>query len=288
MIGHGLLRAHDYALVDRAQHAAGDLPAGLEIHPLVPPALRDSARLMPGLVCLSDLAEPLLLQCLELMEGQAQARQPLLFAALLKSPAPLERVAGHLRATLLARIQDSGDTLYLRQFDPRLFVQYAWLMTPEQRLCLFGPVTEWTVYLDGEWLGFQPPAGDVRSRVPVLLEAAQAAQLEDLQTVNETLALLDPDGIASRQQRARELYRLLEHGRGLGLVRLRDLALFLEHGVTVHPRFYTHPLLQQRLQSLPTDADLPYTVAVGDLAGAGFQQIRTEMTLGAGGPLHEP
>lgn len=288
MIGHQLLREHDYALVDRLQQTAADLPRGLEVRPLIPPELRKSADLMPGLVVLSELTESQQVDCLNAMELQQRELRPLLFAALLRSDATTDRIIRHFSATLVAGTHSSHESIYLRQFDPRLFVQYEWLLTLEQRLQMFGPITSWTFYLEREWQTFFPPPDQVAVRSSRMrLTAGQATQLDDLQIINEALAQLPPAGVMPRQQRARTLYQLLARGREYGVARRKDMALFLEHGVRLHPEFDRHPVLQQRLQCLPEDVDLPYTAAVADLDATRFQQIRAEMNQGAGGSYHE-
>lgn len=288
MIGHRLLQAHDFALVDRLQHPDSELPPGVEVQPLVPAELRRSAGLTPGLVSLSCLSESQKIDCLDKMEAQQRERRPLLFATLLRADTAVDRVIGHLCATLVARIRETRESVYLRQFDPRLFVQYDWLLTSELRQQLFGPITTWTVHIDGEWRAFKPPQENAATRSSSLqLTSEQARKLDDLQTVNEALALRPLVSGVERQQRAREMYQLLERGRAYGLNRQRDIALLLEQGMTVHPDFDRHPALQQRLRNLPKDADLPYTAAVADLSDASFKQIRADMIQGAGGPFHD-
>lgn len=276
-IDHRLLHEHDYALVDLALHPASELPARLPIDILVPAPLKDSAALMPGLISLKAVPESLRVSCLDVMERQiGEGRQPL-FCALLKSQAAPDRVKKHFCSTLVASAP--GFKLYLRQFDPRLFVAYADLLTPQQWRRLFGPIDGWTLYLDGEWRTFLPPleepgVGQIR------LTQEQATSLEDLQTVNEALAAMVPAGIELRQQRLKTANRLIARARHHGLLRRQDILLFVQHGLTIHEQFDSHPAIKQRLETLSMDADLPYLAAMAEMGEAGLERVRKEMVQG--------
>ena len=254
-----------------------ECPSGLHIAPLVPQRLKGSERMLPGLVSLSSLSDALAATCLDLLAGQVAAGGPLLFSALLKTDASAEAVAQHFRSTLVAKV--SGGELYLRQFDPRLFLHYDWLLAPQQRVRLFGPVTGWTLHLDGEWQTFAPPTG-VKPAAGWHLTAEQVARTEDAQRINRAMASLPAGGIGLRRDRAQHGHLLLERARAHGLKAERCLTRFLEHGWTVHLRFDLHPEISCRLQRMSLSDDFPYLAAVSDLDNAAFSRIREEMAKG--------
>ena len=179
--------------------------------------------------------------------------------------------------SLVAKV--SGGELYLRQFDPRLFLHYDWLLAPQQRVRLFGPVTGWSLHLDGEWQTFAPPT-DVKPAAGWHLTAEQVARTEDAQRINRAMASLPAGGIGLRRDRAQHGHLLLERARAHGLKAERCLTRFLEHGWTVHLRFDLHPEISCRLQRMSLSDDFPYLAAVSDLDNAAFSRIREEMAKG--------
>lgn len=274
---HRLLHEHAFALVDRLLFPEDQCPEGLQMEPLVPLRIEGSARMLPGLVSLHALSEETKAACLDLLAEQVDACRPVLFGALLKTKALAATVAAHFRSTLL--IKAPGYELYLRQFDPRLFVQYDWLLKEEQRSRLFGPITGWTLYLDGEWRTYVPPA-DAQTAVGWRLTSDQAARIESLQRINRALAALPAAGIDLRQERASGAYALLDRARQHGLSSERCLTRFLEHGWMVHPRFDQHPEVSGRLQRMSSEDDFPYLAAVADLDAAAFARIREDLAQG--------
>ena len=276
-LGHRLFHDHAFALVDRMLFPADECPSGLHIAPLVPQRLKDSERMLPGLVSLGSLSDGLVATCLDLLAEQVAAGGPLLFSALLKTDASADAVAQHFRSTLVAKVL--GGELYLRQFDPRLFVHYEWLLTPQQRVRLFGPVTGWTLHLDGEWQTFAPPS-EVKPAAGWRLTAEQAARTEDAQRINRAMASLPAGGIGLRRDRAQHGHLLLERARAHGLKAERCLTRFLEHGWTVHPRFDQHPEISRRLQRMSPDDDFPYLAVLSDLDNAALSRIREEVAKG--------
>lgn len=276
-LDHRLFHEHAFAIVDRLQFPEGKCPSGLHMEPLVPQRLKGSERMLPGLVSLGSLSDDLAAACLDLLTEQMVAGGPLLFSALLKTDASADDVARHLKNTLLVETPEHG--LYLRQFDSRLFVQYDWLLMPEQRARMFGPITGWTLCLDGEWRTYMPPL-DVKPVLRWRLTAEQAACIEALQQINRAMASLPVEGIDSRRTRAQDGYLLLERARKHGLKAERCLTRFLEHGWTVHPHFDQHPEVSCRLQRMSPDDDFPYLAAISDLDVAAFSRIREEMAKG--------
>ncbi len=247
------------------------------MEPLVPHRLEGSAHLLPGLVSLSSLSDELAAACLDLLAEQVVMGGPLFFSGLLKTDAPAEAVAQHFRNTLMVTAPDRE--LYLRQFDPRLFVQYDWLLTPSQRMRLFGPITGWTLHLDGEWRTFSPPS-DVKPAISWRLSGEQAARIEALQKINRAMAMLPSAGIDLRRERVSNGYFMLERARQHGLSAERCLMRFLEHGWAIHPRFDEHPEVSSRLQRMLPADDFPYLAATADLDDGDFARIRKDMAKG--------
>lgn len=274
---YGFFQEHAFAIVDRLQFPEDACPAGLQMEPLVPRRLEGSARMLPGLVSLGSLSDGLVAACLDLLAEQVTMGRPLFFSGLLKTAAPMEAVAQHFRSTLMVPAPDGE--LYLRQFDPRLFVQYDWLLTPPQRMRLFGPITGWTLHLDGEWRTFLPPS-DAKPEVRWQLTAGQAARIEALQKINRAMASQPVGGIDLRRERVRNGYCMLERANQHGLSADRCLMRFLEHGWAIHPGFDQHPEVSSRLQRMLPSDDFPYLAATADLDDGDFARIRKDMAKG--------
>lgn len=276
-LDHRLLNKHAFAIVDRLQFPEDECPAGLHVEPLVPQRLAGSARMLPGLVSLRSLSDDLAATCLNLLDEQAAMGGALLFSALLKADASQDAMARHFMNTLVATAPDRD--LYLRQFDPRLFVQYDWLLTPPQRVRLFGPITGWTLYLDNEWRTFSPPS-NVKPAIGWRLTVEQAVRIEALQQINRAMASLSAGGIDLRRDRVRSGYSMLERARRHGLSTERCLVRFLEHGWAIHPDFDRHPEVWSRLERMLPADDFPYLAATSDLDSAALARIRDDMAKG--------
>jgi hypothetical protein len=272
------LAEHSYAIVDRV--AVHDLPEDLELIGLIPPALEDSAALMPALLDLKLLSDEQRQTYGRRLEQDALRKQPLLFSALLHTEANRYDLSVHLEKALILDSGRNGKS-YFRFFDPRVFVQLEWLWDIRQSSELLGPIERWSYMLDGQWrtvhretlIKTDAPTSDIDPLITVAW----------LDAINEAIALASPESLDARQQSGRLAARLLAVAqRRFGLRKGQGIALFLVHGLKVHPRFYDHPLMRKSLQGLPEDSDLPYCAIAAELDEESFDRIRADMnrTLG--------
>ena len=273
-----VLANYSYAIVDRV--AVHDLPQDLELIGLIPPALEESAALMPALLDLKALTSEQRHLCGERLDYEAVRKQPLMFSAFLQTDASRYELASHLeRALILDRGQNGRS--YFRFFDPRVFIQLEWLWDGRQWDELLGPIGHWTYGLDGHRRTVERDAmikcGASTSDIDPIITVAW------LDAINEAIALAAPESLAARQRSGQLAATLLVVAqRRFGLRQGQDVAMFIAHGLTIHPRFYDHPLVRRRLQELPEELDLPYGAIASELDKERFERIRADMNMKLG------
>lgn len=269
------LKEYSYALGDGTLNAG--VPDGLAAEPLVPARLEASARLMPRLYELAPATPRARERALAAANTQYLDGDPMWLCGLLRTDAETTeaQLAAHLKRRLIVRLPAPG-ACFFRFFDPRVLVQLAWLLSPRQLAWLLGPVSAWKYCVEGEWAVLtRPDTAFMRS--PEFTDE-QAFALERMQVANEVLSRLSPPSIAARQAQGREVLRHIAKARDLGLSRPGDQQAYAMHGMTVHPEFHRHPLIIERLQSLPADADYPYQAATADLAPGDYERIRSDLS----------
>jgi hypothetical protein len=270
------LRRNVYAISDGAIDKR--MPAEPVGRPLVPGRLADSAGVMPRLHDLGGAAPRAREVALALLHAQQEEGYPAWLCALIEvdDDCRADYLVHILVERLVLVLPGVGPCLF-RYFDPKVLVQLEWLLTDPQMAWLMGPVRQWKYAIDGQWRTLPRP--DTLAPRGLQPTTRQAFALRHMQVLNEVLARLPPGPIADRQERGRRILDHLETAAGHGLRKLRDLQAYAWHGMTVHPRFDTHPLMQQRLQSLPLDADFPYCAAIADLTAGDYDLIREDLGL---------
>jgi hypothetical protein len=262
-----------YAIVDRV--AVHDLPEDLQLIGLIPPALEDSAALMPALLDLKTLNDEQRQLYGERLGHETLRKQPLLFSAFLHTEANRYELTSHLEKALILDRGTNGRS-YFRFFDPRVFIQLEWLWDGRQWGELLGPIDRWSYGLDGHWGTAQRDAliksGAPTSDINPMITVAW------LDAINEAIALAAPESLDARQTSGKLAADLLVVAqRRFGLRQGQDIALFLAHGLRIHPRFYDHPWIRRSLQALPEESDLPYCAIAAELDDESFDRIRADM-----------
>ncbi|ALM84268.1 DUF4123 domain-containing protein [Bordetella sp. N] len=268
------LREYAYAIADGALAHKG--PARMASQALVPGQLERSAGVMPLLYDIAS-ATPLAREAaLVLALAQEAEDEPLWLCGLLDvdENVPKAVVAQALVTRLVLPLPDVGPCFF-RFFDPRVLIQLQWLFTPAQMAWLMGPVRRWKYNIAGAWEEMRRP--EVFAADSPGITARQSFALQRMNVINTLLERLQPASVASYRSAGQEILRQLEKARDHGLSRLQDQEDYAWHGMTVHPDFDRHPLIQQRLSALPPDADFPYRVATSDLTQQDFDLIRGDM-----------
>jgi hypothetical protein len=204
-----------------------------------------------------------------------------MFSCLLAAPeVELENLASHL-ADRLALYGPRGSIDMLRYHDPRVF-RHLWRILPPERLCtLYGPVTEWTIRLEGKWISL--PAPEVAGLIPKFwgVKEPQYAQLDRIIHLN---GILD----RRKQQQGRpwrdlddyhEAARAADKALDIAQNRYRlsqtDSASFVLHALEHGERFYLHPVIQ-RLLHAAWNKEMPYTASASKIDAQGWAIIEAE------------
>jgi Domain of unknown function (DUF4123) len=268
-----LLLSHDYALVD--QLTVDGLPGDLPVLPLVPHKLEKDAHLLPLLVVLSELSQERRLE-LQAQQDMASANgQAPLFTTLLSSPAAPNSMRIHLKERLIVRLADNAKAL-LRYYDPRVFAQLQWILPTQSLGTLFGPITQWSVYLDGAWHSTPAPS---EAHSVWLVDKPSSARLERIAMINQTLALLPLETrLGKRTQLGAQIDRLLVYAQErYGFEREEDRIAFALHSITVHPQFDLHANIRALITGL-TEQQQTYSDATALFDQTAWQRIAQDMT----------
>lgn len=270
------LHRNVYALSDGAIDKR--MPAEPVGRSLVPGRLADSADVMPRLHDIGGAAPRDREAALALLsEQQGDGGTPWLCALIEVDDDCRADYLAHILIDRLVLVLPGVGPCLFRYFDPKVLVHLEWLLTDPQIAWLMGPVRQWKYPLDGEGRTLiRPDTPAPRELQPT---AAQVFALRHMQVLNDVLTRLAPGPVADRQEQGSRILHHLEKAAGHGLRKLRDLEAYAWHGMTVHPRFDTHPLMQQRLQSMQLDADFPYCAATSDLQSGDYDLIREDLGL---------
>jgi hypothetical protein len=268
------LREYAYAIADGVLAHAG--PARMASQTLVPAQLTRSAGVMPVLYDIAG-ATPLVREAaLVLALAQEADGDDLWLCALLDVDENVTKpaLAQALTTRLVLPLPGVGQCFF-RYFDPRVLVQLQWLFTPAQMAWLMGPVRRWKYSIAGAWEEMSRPA--VFAAESPSITAHQAFALQRMNVINTLLERLQPASVSAYRSTGQAILRQLEKARDHGLQRLQDQEEYAWHGLTVHPDFDRHPLMQEKLANLPADADFPYRVATADLRPQDFDRIRDDL-----------
>lgn len=244
---HRRLAAHQYAILNPLQLDQGqwdDIPTV----PVVPPALKSKARILPRLLDLALLDDELRGALLDRADDWDAHNDAPFFSLLLKSGAAAEHVAAHLSRQLIVRAPDGSDAL-LRWCDPKVFRHLCWLLTSDQMRTISGPVSVWTWRDSGvRWVSYDV-TGTAAAVSRLRLDARQWAVVGRMGVLNRTAlqvarnapALGLDDGLYRRidacLEQAYDTHKLTDEA---------DARLFAEQAVR-HPYIHTLPEMTGRL-----------------------------------------
>lgn len=272
-IGHRELAAHQYAVLNPLQLERSHW-ADLSTVALQPKVLQNKADTMPRLLHLAVLDRVQQAALLERADAWDRHNDLPFFALLLRSGAPVGRVAAHLTRQLVIRAPDGSDVL-LRWYDPRVFRHLRWLLTGAQMQALSGPVTAWC-WRDGSahWSTQEVATADGK---PTRLRSTpeQWATIGRMGVLNRTIAQLGrtvPELVFSDDVFHRIDTHLQQAYDHYGLVDEADARLFAEQAIR-HPEIHRRSDVAQRL-SRARQGEITY---VGACAGLDLEALATPL-----------
>lgn len=193
-LGYRELFGHDFALINPVrvrEERWQDLP----VVPLRAPAFDAQPHLVPRLLPLASLDDEQQVELLERNDRQCVETGQPMFCALLASPAETRSLATSLGSRMLLDAP-TGQIVWLRFHDPRVFSALAWWLDPVQLRGLLGAVQGWTWFdpRGGRWARIGRPEGEVFSGTRLRLKAEQWNRLERQPLVNRCLKTSAVDG----------------------------------------------------------------------------------------------
>lgn len=260
-----------YVLIDRGgeMEVADALPWRI----VAPPWLVEVQAQLPMLLDVEALgAQPQ--DVLRTWTEQARHSEAGCGITLLDTAASTDALVEHLCDSMLW-VGHDGRRHLLRYFDARVMAQLEWLLHGAALTRLLGPVHEWHLYLDGNWHCIAAEGGRVFVPAPSGMDTATALTWLDVITPAVTAA--SPTDVKHRQRMAQRAYALLwKAQKRFGLRERKDLALFAEHGLSLHPEFHDHPLVRRPLEQLH-GGDLSYRALAAHLDADTLQRIRADL-----------
>ncbi len=184
-LGHRELFSHDFALINPVrvrEDRWGDLP----VVPLWAQTFDAQPHLVPRLLPLAAIDSEQQVELLERNDLQCVETGQPMFCALLTSSVEMHSLATSLGSRMLLDAP-TGQTVWLRFHDPRVFSALAWWLDPDQTGCLMGQAHTWTWFepRDATWHRLDRP------RVPgyrrLRLSEEQWDRLQRQPLVNRTL-----------------------------------------------------------------------------------------------------
>lgn len=246
-LDHRLLASHAYGLV--AAECLAELPGDVPRLPTAQGALADSAALLPVLVPLRTLPAQTIGALQEDVEAQAAAGEAPLFCALLDSAASPERLQAHLGLVQLIT-GPAGRRAWLRLHDARVWLQLRRLLSEAQLGAILGPITRWSVLVQGELVSHESAAVVPARRLHA--DAQDWERVMRIGVVNRVLARRDMATAAEVDRHSPAVDALVQRGQERhGLSRTEELVEYACLGLAVHPRFDEHP---EVLRMLARDA----------------------------------
>lgn len=192
---------------------------------------------------------------------------------LLRSPAPQEELAAHLRSLISVRLP-SQQLAYCRFHAPdwanRLFSS----MRPEEFFAWSGPITEWLIYTGGNWHGYQnslPTSGrqpDEEGWYLLRDEQLEHWQTEEHQRFIEQAAqhLGHTDVQPNYGEHCQHIAQWVKQAQSYGLTMEYQILHFLEL-TNRFPEEISSPRWKAHFTSLAQDADLRLRLAEQQLFG---------------------
>lgn len=248
VLEHRLITDCPFALVNPFD-VDRDFWVDLPHHPLSAPRLSASPGQLPVLVDLFKLSFTSRLELVQRAWNWERANGQPLFCGFIKSTEPVERMVRHLGRRLLIK-NTTGEQLFLRFYDPRVFEHLRWIFTPAQLASLMGPADVWC-WQDraGQWQCELRPELKTYS---LILEPQQLLSLGRIGILNRILKKLhrrEPSNaldITSVRQIESWLRRALDDG----LSEAADLQLYVFQALKFGADIHRHPTLANALQTV--------------------------------------
>ena len=242
-LDHRLLVSHAYGLV--AAECVARLPGDVPRWPTAQDALADSAALLPVLVPLRALPAQTIGALQETVEAQGAAGEAPLFCALLDSAASPKRLQAHLGLVQLIT-GPAGRRAWLRLHDARVWLQLRRLLSEAQLAAILGPITRWSVLVQGELVSHENAAVVPARRLQA--DAQGWERVMRIGVVNRVLARCGVATTAEVNRASPAVEALVQRGQQRhGLGRTDDLVEYACLGLAVHPRFDEHPEVMRLL-----------------------------------------
>jgi len=183
-----LLTRHSYAILDRTGLYKESWHQTLPTISLVPRALRSDTQKMPALLPLG-YEVPYLEPLAEDLSAADENNSRSLISCLLTVPPETdpERLQWHLTDRLVLRSPQGR--AFLRYYDSRVFLHFDRILHPAQAMSLYGPVEQWTVRFQKDWITLPAPDIADMQTVPLVwqVNASQREGLDRVGTVNLAL-----------------------------------------------------------------------------------------------------
>ncbi len=260
-----------YVLIDRGQDM--EIPEELLWRTVAPPWLAEVQSQLPILLDMEALgAQPQ--DVLRTWTEQAHHSEAGCGITLLDTAASADALVEHLCNSMLWDGHE-GRRHLLRYFDARVMAQLEWLLHGAAWTRLLGPVHEWHLFLDGGWHCIAAEAGQVFVPTPSGMDTATA--LTWLDVITPAITTASPKDVKHRQRMAQRAFALLWTAqKRFSLRERKDLALFAEHGLSLHPEFHDHPLVRRPLEQLH-GSDMSYRALMAHLDTDTLQRIRADL-----------
>ncbi len=171
-----------------------------------------------------------------------------------------------------------GRDMLLRLHDPAVRWWLWRFLEDAQRAALLGAAAAWWL-LDpvGELDVLTPSA--VSGDLDLLLTDEQWSDVLGIAALNKVLREIAPlhEDRLAREPRVELMMQALRDARAHGWNEPGDVALFIQHALSVHPRFATHPLVRELLER--REPDDFYGGLVADLGEAEWNIVRRDCEL---------
>lgn len=250
-----LLKEHAYALV--AAEQLEYLPTGIDSVRLAPDVLADSSDLMPVFISLRDLSPDQSKALLNLTLEQHESGDVVSMCTLLQTDCSASEIRSHLGRIQICKNQ-KGERAWLRVHDPRVWGQLQRIFEPDALAWLYGPISKWTICLDGEWINTAPPTATSDKPTPGFRRTTQQEwlTLNRIGIVNRALARLDLPGYANMIQHSPSLDALASRAQTRHHIsKTSELLDYVCLGWQVHPRFDEHPIAIQAIEDYQKSLD---------------------------------
>ena len=247
VLEHRLITDCPFALINPFD-VDRDLWVDLPQHPLIVPRLRASPGQLPVLVDLLKLSFTSRLELVQRAWNWERANGQPLFCGFIKSTEPVERMVRHLGRRLLIK-NTTGEQLFLRFYDPRVFEHLRWIFTPAQLASLMGPADVWC-WQDraGQWQCELRPELKTYS---LILEPQQLLSLGRIGTLNrilKSLVRLEPSRAVDISL-VRKIDAWLQCALDEGLSEAADLQLYVLQALKFEVDIHRYPKLVTALHA---------------------------------------